>query len=133
MRSESIQILYPVLRYADVAAAVRWLERAFQFEEEMTVVGPDGNAHFALMRVDGAKIMLSSTPAEDLRLTSPKSLGATTAAVHVYVHDIDAHYWRAVASNVEIVRPLADTEHGTRNYDARDLEGHVWAFSTHRP
>jgi uncharacterized glyoxalase superfamily protein PhnB len=33
----------------------------------------------------------------------------------------------------KIVRPLADTEYGSREYSARDLEGNVWSFGTYQP
>jgi uncharacterized glyoxalase superfamily protein PhnB len=31
------------------------------------------------------------------------------------------------------VRPLANTGYGTREYGARDLDGHYWYFGTYRP
>lgn len=127
------QTFYPVMRYNDVGAAVAWLGRVFQFKKEMAVGEPAGKVVFATMSFNNGTIMLSSAPAEDLRLTSPQSLGASTVAVHVSVPDVDAHYEKAVAEGAEIVRPLEDTEHGSRDYNARDPEGHIWAFSTYRP
>jgi uncharacterized glyoxalase superfamily protein PhnB len=47
--------------------------------------------------------------------------------------DLDAHYTRARAAGADIVRPLAHTGYGTREYGARDLEGHYWYFGTYRP
>ena len=35
--------------------------------------------------------------------------------------------------SAEIVRELADTDYGSREYAARDLEGNVWSFGTYRP
>lgn len=133
MNAKATQTVYPVLRYNDVGAAVAWLGRVFQFEKEMMEGEPDSPIQFAMMKFGDGAIMLSSTPAEDLRLTSPKSLGASTAAVHVYVQDVDAHYKKAMAEGAEIVRPLEDTDHGSRDYNARDLENHVWAFSSFQP
>jgi uncharacterized glyoxalase superfamily protein PhnB len=121
------QTIYPVLRYTDVRAALDWLEKVFQLKRAMVV------ETFATMRFGMATIMLSSTPAEDLGLTSPRTLGASTAAIHVYVPDVDAHYEHAKANGAEIVRPLEDSGHGSRDYNARDLEGHIWAFSTYGP
>jgi uncharacterized glyoxalase superfamily protein PhnB len=31
------------------------------------------------------------------------------------------------------VREIEDTDYGSREYTARDLEGHVWSFGTYRP
>lgn len=61
------------------------------------------------------------------------SATAATFAVHVHGGDLDAHYLRAVAAGAEIVSELRDTEHGSRDYNARDPEGHLWAFSTYGP
>lgn len=33
----------------------------------------------------------------------------------------------------EIVRPLADTPYGYREYTARDLVGNLWSFGAYRP
>jgi uncharacterized glyoxalase superfamily protein PhnB len=51
----------------------------------------------------------------------------------VYVPDTDAHYARARAAGAEIVRELADTPYGSREYSARDVEGNLWSFGTYYP
>jgi uncharacterized glyoxalase superfamily protein PhnB len=51
----------------------------------------------------------------------------------VAVEDVDAHAERAKAAGAEIVRELNDTDYGSREYAARDLEGNVWSFGTYRP
>ena len=56
-----------------------------------------------------------------------------TQAVYVYVPDIDAHFARAEAAGAEIVVPLKETDYGSREYSARDLEGHLWHFGTYLP
>jgi len=126
-RASSAQTVYPVLRYSDVRAAVEWHERVFELER-MFVADT-----FAMMRLGDAVIMLSSSPAEDLHLNSPRVLGGSTAALHVRVANVDAHHKRTAAAGAEIVRPLENTEHGSRDYNARDIEGHIWAFSTYGP
>lgn len=37
------------------------------------------------------------------------------------------------APAAEIVRPLADTPYGAREYSARDISGHLWSFGTYDP
>jgi uncharacterized glyoxalase superfamily protein PhnB len=54
-------------------------------------------------------------------------------SVYAWVEDLETHYARARAAGAEIVRPLADTDYGTREYGARDLDGHLWFFGTYRP
>jgi uncharacterized glyoxalase superfamily protein PhnB len=55
------------------------------------------------------------------------------SGVYAVVEDIDAHYERAMAAGAEIVRQLADTGYGSREYSVRDPEGHLWSFGTYRP
>ncbi|ATB28355.1 aminotransferase [Melittangium boletus DSM 14713] len=51
----------------------------------------------------------------------------------MYVADVDAHCARARAAGAAIVMEPYNTEYGSRNYAARDLEGNVWSFGTYRP
>ncbi len=50
--------------------------------------------------------------------------------VHDQVADLDAHHARAKAAGAETVSQLRDNEHGGQDYNARDPEDHLWAFST---
>ena len=56
-----------------------------------------------------------------------------TQSVYVVVEDTDAHHARAKAAGAEIVRELQETDYGSREYSARDSEGHLWHFGTYRP
>ena len=71
--------------------------------------------------------------AERHGLFSPLDVGAPTAAVNVYVHDIDTHYHRAESEGAQIVTPLEDMFWGDRRYEALDLEGHRWHFAERLP
>jgi uncharacterized glyoxalase superfamily protein PhnB len=124
------QILFPALRYKDAPAAIDWLGRAFGFERHFVVEGEDSLIAHAQLVHEGAMIILGSeaAPGED-RLEYP----AGAACVYLVVADPDAHHERAVAAGAEIVRPLNDTDYGSREYVARDPEGHLWSFGTYQP
>jgi uncharacterized glyoxalase superfamily protein PhnB len=51
----------------------------------------------------------------------------------VVVPEIDALYERARAAGAEIVMAIRDTEYGSRDFAARDPEGHLWSFGTYAP
>jgi uncharacterized glyoxalase superfamily protein PhnB len=51
----------------------------------------------------------------------------------VYVEDVEAHCRRAKDAGARIVRELAETDYGSREYMCRDPEGYVWSFGTYRP
>jgi uncharacterized glyoxalase superfamily protein PhnB len=129
----SDQTIFPALRYRDAPAAIEWLGRAFGFEPRMVVDGPNGTVVHAELAYDGAVIMLGTArppEADDYSAAAPPPGGT---ALYLAVADPDAHHERARDAGAEIVRALADTDYGSREYSARDPEGNVWSFGTYRP
>ena len=132
--AETAPHIIPCVRYRDAPAAIAWLGEAFGFIETMVVPGPDGTIAHAQLAFGSGMIMLGSQRDDDgLPLRSPCDLGGMTQSIYVVVDDADAHHARAVAAGAEIVRELEDTPYGSREYAARDPEGHLWNFGTYRP
>jgi uncharacterized glyoxalase superfamily protein PhnB len=131
--------LIPAISYEDAHAAIDWLERAFGFEQHAVYEDEDGTIAHAEMRVGSGMLMLGSEREpggeryEHFPVVGPRRAGALTAGFYVVVDDPDGHYERAKAAGAEIVMELTDQEHGSRDYSARDLEGHLWSFGTYRP
>ena len=121
--------VFPTLRYQDGPAAVDWLAKAFGFEKHFVVPGPAGSVTHAQLCLGPGMIMLGT--GKDDSGTNPWA--AVPQGVYVRVDDADAHYARAKAAGAEIVRELADTEYGSREYSVRDPEGHLWSFGTYDP
>ena len=63
---------------------------------------------------------------------SPRSLGGTTAFVHLYVEDSDAMVERAVALEAKVLLPIKDQWYGDRSASIADPFGHTWTIATHR-
>ena len=124
---------FPFLRYHDAPRAIDWLSDAFGFEKQLVVPGPDDTIAHAQLRLGDGVILLSSVKTDDLGLASPRQLGAVSQGVFVAIDEVDAHYDRARSSGAEIVFELQDMDYGSREYAARDLEGHLWCFGTFRP
>ena len=119
MANESPNI-YPFTRFADPEAALDWLARAFGFQEHVVYRADDGALQHAEMSLGPGIVMFSKgDPGE--------------GGIYVAVDDADAHYERAKAAGAEMVREIEDTPYGSREYTARDPEGHVWSFGTYRP
>lgn len=112
----------PCVRYDDERAAMEWLQEAFGFAPHAAYENEDGSLAHAELRLGSSILMIGSGPDTD----EPFSL-------YVTVDDADAHHARAVAAGAEIVRPLRDTEYGSREYGVRDPDGHVWYFGTYDP
>jgi uncharacterized glyoxalase superfamily protein PhnB len=129
----SDQTIFPALRYRDAPAAIEWLGNAFGFEPRMVVDGEAGAVAHAELIHGGAMIMLGSAKppdADDYSAAAPPPGGT---ALYMVVDDPDAHHDRARAAGAEIVRAPQDTDYGSREYSARDLEGNVWSFGTYQP
>ena len=87
--------IFPFLRYEDAPAAFEWLARAFGFEKQMLVPGPDGTIAHAQLRYGGSLIMIGSARDDVLHLKSPAEVGGATQGIYVHVDDVDAHHDRA--------------------------------------
>jgi uncharacterized glyoxalase superfamily protein PhnB len=121
--------IFPSFKYRDANKAIEWLERAFGFRREAVHPGPAGTVAHAELSLGPGTIMLGSMQAPD----PANPWAAEARGVYVYVRDVDAHYRQARAAGAEIVRELADTPYGSREYSARDGEGNLWSFGTYAP
>jgi uncharacterized glyoxalase superfamily protein PhnB len=127
----SEQTVFPALRYADAKAAIDWLGRAFGFEPR--VVYDEGDVvHHAELQVPGGMIMLGSVRGDSSEYQKVAPPPGSTS-IYVVVEDTDAHHARAKEAGAEILMDLHDTDYGSRDYTARDLEGNVWSFGTYQP
>ena len=127
------QVLFPFLRYRDAPAAVDWLVKAFGFSEQMVVPNENGTVAHAELTLGPGVIMLATARDDELNIKSPRDLGAVSGGIYVYVQDVDVHCEQARTAGAEIIRGPEDTDYGSREYTARDLEGHLWSFGTYRP
>jgi uncharacterized glyoxalase superfamily protein PhnB len=124
--------MYPIIGYRDLGAAIDWLCRVFSFEPLEVMQNEDGAyAHVELRLGNGVVMPTSFEKGADT--ANPWNQPLATQGLYVALDGLDAHYARAVAEGAEILRPLADTDYGTREYTAQDLEGNLWSFGTYRP
>ena len=122
-----MQRFTPMLAYADAAAAIEFLTRAFGFALRFRMDMPDGGVGHAELGLGDEVVMLSSEwPAGGV--VSPLRLPALHAQIHVRVDDVDAHFVRARAEGATIANEPADQEYGERSYRAIDPEGQRWIF-----
>lgn len=114
--------VFPGLRYRDEHAAMAWLERAFGFSRHAVFTDDGGAVVHAELKLGAGIVMIGAAPECEEGIN-----------IYVHVEDVDRHYARAVSAGAEITRPLADTGYGSREYGARDLDGHYWYFGTYLP
>ncbi len=130
------QTIFPGLRYADAHAAIAWLQRAFAAETHVVYDDSEGGVAHAELIVAGNMIMLGNTRDDGYPVRSPQQVHAVTAGIYVVLPDaaaVDALHARAAAAGANITKPPYDTDYGSHDFGALDLDGHPWTFGTYRP
>jgi uncharacterized glyoxalase superfamily protein PhnB len=125
--------IIPQLPYADIRAALTFLERAFGFREIATsrMEGADGVIHHSLVEFGGGVIGIGTQGAHGA--VSPQRGGVESQYISVGVADVLAHYQRALAAGARIAKaPRDHAAGGARAYEAFDPEGHRWRFIDQR-
>jgi uncharacterized glyoxalase superfamily protein PhnB len=123
--------IHPTFLYRDAAAAIDFLERAFGFETLARHDNEDGSVAHSELRFGDAIVMVGT--GSDALQDAPDDFRAARVGIYLGVEDLDAHYGRARDAGADVFRELQDTEYGSREYSARDLEGVHWHFGTYVP
>jgi uncharacterized glyoxalase superfamily protein PhnB len=114
--------MYPILGYLDLVTAIDWLCRVFSFEPLEVMRDEDGAyVHVELRLGDG--VIMPTTQSKDPDADNPWDQPLTTQGLYVALDGVDTHYDRAIAEGAEILRPLADTDYGSREYTAVTWRG----------
>jgi uncharacterized glyoxalase superfamily protein PhnB len=133
------QTIFPGLRYVDARAAIAWLQRAFGAEARAVYDDPNGIVAHAEIAIAGNVVMLGNTrEGDDLEnpVRSPRDVGGVTAGIYVALPDaaaVDALHARAAEAGATIRHAPFDTEYGSHEFRASDLEDHPWTFGTYKP
>ena len=120
----------PYLYIDGASAAIDFYRSVLGARERMRMPGPDGKIGHAELDVGDSVIMLAdSNP--DMDVCSPKSIGGTPVALHVYVEDADGVFERAMQAGARQLRPVEDQFYGDRSGQFEDPFGHRWNVATH--
>jgi uncharacterized glyoxalase superfamily protein PhnB len=134
--SELRSTVMPALRYRNAPAAIDWLCQVFGFERHAVYANPDGTIAHAELTLNGGMIMLGSAKEDEhaQRYRSPNDLdGVETGGAYIVVADADKIHAQAVAAGATILRPLQNTDYGSREFAVKDPEGHSWSAGTYDP
>jgi uncharacterized glyoxalase superfamily protein PhnB len=119
--------IIPYLYYQDVAAARRFLARAFGFRNfGPTNRGKDDRLIHAAMKL-GKDVVMMGDPGAKYR--GPRKLGAATQCLLLTVPEVDKLFARAVKAGASVLQEPADTPFGQRRFGVEDPEGHQWYFA----
>lgn len=119
--------LWPGVTYDDAPAARKWLAD-LGFVPGIAVPGSEDNEliHSEMVWPEGGRVMVSSRGRTSEFTTAPGS-----ANIYVVCDEPDAVFDRAQALEAPIVRPMEDTDYGSRGFSIRDVEGNIWSFGTY--
>src|SRR5262252_8933982 len=120
--------IIPQLPYADIRAALMFLEQAFGFREipASRMEAADGVIHHAIVEFGGGVIGIGTQGAHGA--ISPQRGGIESQYLSVAVADVEAHYQRALAAGARIAREPRGHGPDAHAYEALDPEGHRWRF-----
>lgn len=128
--------IMPALRYRDAPAAIEWLSSVLGFAKHVVYPSPNNTIGHAELTLGRGMIMLGSAKDDAFGkgFKTPKELGdIETRSAYIVVPDADAVYARAQAAGASFVRPLLDTEYGSREFTVKDPEGNSWSVGTYDP
>jgi PhnB protein len=120
----------PYLYIDGAGSAIDFYCSVLGASERMRLPAPDGKIGHAELEIGDSVVMLAdANPEMDVR--SPKSIGGTPVALHVYVEDVDSAFGKAMAAGAKQLRPVEDQFYGDRSGQFEDPFGHRWSVATH--
>jgi uncharacterized glyoxalase superfamily protein PhnB len=120
----------PHLVCAGAADAIEFYKKAFGAVEEGRMPGPGGKLMHAMIRINGAAVMLVDELPEFGAL-GPKALKDSPVTIHLYVDDVDAFTAKAIKAGATVTMPVSDQFWGDRYGVLQDPFGHSWSVATH--
>jgi PhnB protein len=127
---DDYQRVTPYLYIDGASSAIDFYCSVLGARERMRMPGPDGQIGHAELEIGDSVIMLAdANPEMDVR--SPRAIGGTPIALHVYVDDVDSVFGQAVEAGAKQLRPVENQFYGDRSGQFEDPFGHRWNVATH--
>jgi uncharacterized glyoxalase superfamily protein PhnB len=119
------------LTVADIPSAVSFYQKAFGFSKRGIMNGPDGKPMHAELTLRGTTLMLG--PENDaMGRRSVKSVGASPAALYLYVENVDKVVEKATKLGATPQGRVMDMFWGDRCGTVVDPDGYSWLVGTHK-
>ena len=120
------QEFVPYLSVTNARDAVAFYSTVFGTEPTLQLDMPDGRVMHCEFQLGDARFFLSEELPEHGGTPSPKTLGATSVAIHLYVDDCDAMVAAMKSNGAEVLMDPMDLFWGERFARVRDPFGHEW-------
>ncbi len=125
-----IQEFIPYLSVTDANKAVAFYSEVFDVSPRVLLKMPDDRVMHCEFRIGDARFFVSEELPEHGGTPSPKSLGSTTVAIHLYVTDCDQIVEKMKDNGSDILAEPEDLFWGERFARVRDPFGHEWGVAT---
>ena len=120
----------PYLSVSDANKAIAFYAEVFEVSPWALLKMPDDRVMHCEFRVGDARFFVSEELPEHGGTPSPKSLGATSVAIHLYVSDCDQIVEKMKIGGAEVLTEPEDLFWGERFARVRDPFGHEWGVAT---
>ena len=120
----------PYLSVSDANKAVAFYAEIFDVSPWVLLKMPDDRVMHCEFRVGDARFFVSDELPEHGGTPSPKSLGSTSVAIHLYVTDCDQIVEKMKIGGAEVLAEPEDLFWGERFARVRDPFGHEWGVAT---
>lgn len=126
----SVKEIVPYLSVHEAESAVDFYSQVFETTPRVLLKMPDNRVMHCEFRIGGNRFFLSEELPEHGGTPSPKNLGATSVAMHLYVEDCDSMLQKMVENGAEVLMEPVDMFWGERFARVRDPFGHEWGLAT---
>ena len=138
---EGYENVIPHLVVKGASDAINFYKKVFGAEElyRVTIPGDDSKIIHSVITIRNSKIMLVDEFPEMCKdrqngekVGSPNSVGGNSVFLHMYFHDVDSIYKKAIDEGASVEMPLNDAFWGDRYGQIKDPFGHIWEIATHK-
>jgi uncharacterized glyoxalase superfamily protein PhnB len=113
--------LIPMLETPNLQATIDYYTRILGFDLDAT--WPSSGPPTWCRLVAGDVVVMFMAPEDDAPASTPK----ITGQLYCYPADIDA-LWAELRDKVDVVSPIANWDHGMREFQVRDCNGYILRF-----
>ena len=115
-------VVTPILVVADADTLIDFMRGTFDAQVYQLGRKPDGKIWHADVTIDTAHVMISEAAGP---------FEALSAAVNIYVRNVDDTYRRALDAGATSIMAPSDRFYGDRNAVVKDPTGTLWSLATH--
>ena len=120
--------IVPHIYIEGASRGIDFYKQAFGAVELFRIAHPNGKILHAEISIHGSVVMIGDP--DDKLYGEPRSLGRTSASLHIFVDDNEAVLRRALKAGAEQVQPPTEMFYGANSASLRDPFGHVWVLLT---